>query len=33
MVKEVFQTGSEQVDNKDVVQALLSKVIDIGNTS
>ena len=33
VVKEVFQRRAEQVDDQDVVQAFLAKVIDIGNTS
>jgi hypothetical protein len=31
MVEEVFQTGTEQVDDQDVVQAFLTKVVDVGN--
>jgi hypothetical protein len=31
MVEQVLQAGAEQVDDQDVVQALLAKVIDIRN--
>lgn len=33
VVKEILETGTEKVDNEDVVQALLAEVIDIGNAS
>ena len=29
MVEQVLQTGTEEVDDQDVVEALLAKVIDI----
>ena len=29
MVEQVLQTGTEQVDDQDVVQAFLTKVVDI----
>jgi len=32
MIEEVFETGPEQIDNKDVVKAFLTEVIDIRNT-
>jgi hypothetical protein len=31
-VEQVLKTGPEEVDNQDVVKALLAKVIDIRNT-
>jgi hypothetical protein len=31
MIEEIFKAGSEQVDHEDIVQAFLSKVVDIGN--
>lgn len=31
MIEEVLETGPEEVDNQDVMQALLAKVIDIGD--
>ena len=31
VVEQVLQTGAEQIDDQDVVQALLSKVINIRN--
>lgn len=33
MIKEIFQTGAEQVDDEYVVQSLLAKIVDIGNAS
>ena len=33
MIEEVFQTGAEQINHKDIVQTFLSKVVDIGNAS
>ena len=33
MVEEIFQTGSQQVNDQDIVQALLAEVVDIGDTS
>ena len=33
MIEEVFQTGTEQVDNQDVVKTLLPEVVDIGDAS
>lgn len=33
MVKEIFQTGSKQVNDENVVQTFLAKVVDIGNAS
>jgi hypothetical protein len=33
VVKEILETGTEKVDNEDVVQTLLAEVIDIGNAS
>jgi hypothetical protein len=33
VVKEILETGTEKVDNEDVVQTLLTEVIDIGNAS
>ena len=29
MVEQILQTGAQQVDDQDVVQALLAKVVDI----
>jgi len=31
VVKEILETGAEQVDDEDVVQTLLAKVVDIGD--
>lgn len=33
MIEEVFQAGTEQVDNQDVVKTLLPEVVDIGDAS
>lgn len=33
MVEQVFQTGSEQVDDQDVVQSLLAEVVNIRDAS
>lgn len=33
VVEEILQTRSEQVDDEDVVEALLAKVVDIGDAS
>lgn len=33
VVEEVFQTGSEKVNDQDVVQAFLAEVIDIRDPS
>ncbi len=33
MIKQIFETGSQQVDNEDVVQTLLAEIVDIGNAS
>jgi hypothetical protein len=32
MIEEVLETRSKKVDNEDVVQTLLSEVVDIGDT-
>lgn len=32
MIEEILETGSKKVDNEDVVQTLLSEVVDIGDT-
>lgn len=31
-VKEVFEVGAEQVDDEDIVQTLLTEVVDLGDT-
>ena len=31
-VKEVFEVGSKKVDNKDIVQTLLTEVVNLGDT-
>ena len=31
-VEQVLQVGTEQVNNEDVVEALLTEVVDLGNT-
>jgi hypothetical protein len=31
VVKKIFQRGAEQVDDQDVVEAFLAKVVDIWN--
>jgi len=33
VIKEIFKGGSEQVNDQDVVEAFLAKVIDIRDTS
>ena len=33
VIKQIFERGSEEVDDEDVVQAFLAKVIDIRDTS
>lgn len=33
MIKKVFKRGTEEIDNEDVVETLLSKVVDVGNAS
>jgi hypothetical protein len=33
VVEEILERGSEQVNDKDVVEAFLAKVIDIGDAS
>lgn len=33
MVEQILQTGTEQVDDQDVVQALLAEVVDIRDPS
>lgn len=33
MVEEVFETGSEKIDDKDVMKAFLAKVKHVRNTS
>ena len=33
MVEEVLKTGSKEVDDEDIVETLLSKVVDIRDTS
>jgi hypothetical protein len=33
VVEEVLEGWTEQVDNQDVVETFLTKVVDIGNTS
>jgi hypothetical protein len=32
VIEQVFERGTEEVDDQDVVQALLAKVVDIRNT-
>ena len=32
-VEEVLEIGSEEVDDEDVVETLLTKVVHLGNTS
>lgn len=32
MVEEIFQTGSQKVDDQDVVEALLPEVVNIGDS-
>lgn len=31
MVEEILETGAEQIDDQDVVQAFLAEVVDIRN--
>lgn len=31
-VEEIFETGAQKVDDEDVVQALLTKVVDLRDT-
>jgi hypothetical protein len=31
MIEQVLETGPEQVDDQDVVQALLTEVINVGD--
>lgn len=31
MIEEIFETGSEQVDDEDVMQPFLAEVVDVGN--
>lgn len=33
VIEQILQTGTEEVDDENVVQALLAKVVDIGDTS
>jgi hypothetical protein len=33
VVEEILETGTEKINNEDIVQTLLTEVIDIGNTS
>ena len=33
VVEQILKGGAKQVDNQDVVKALLPEVIDVGNTS
>lgn len=33
VIEEVFQAGAEQIDDQDVVQTFLSKVVDVGDSS
>ena len=33
VVKQIFQRWAKQIDHKNVVQALLTKVVDIGDSS
>jgi hypothetical protein len=33
VIEEIFEGRAEEIDDKDVVQAFLAKVIDIRNTS
>jgi hypothetical protein len=33
MIEEVFKRGAEEVDHEDIVEAFLTEVIDIRNTS
>jgi len=33
MVEEIFEAGSEEVDDKDIVKAFLTEVINIRDTS
>ena len=32
VIEQIFQAGTEQVDDQDVVQALLAEIVDIGDT-
>ena len=32
-VEEVLEIRTEEVDDEDIVEALLTKVVDLGNTS
>lgn len=31
MIEEILETGSEQVDDEDVMQPFLTEVVDVGN--
>jgi hypothetical protein len=33
VIEKVLETRAEEVDDKDIVQTLLSEVVDIGDTS
>lgn len=33
VIEKILQGRTEKIDNEDVVQTLLSEVVDIGNTS
>lgn len=33
MIKEILQRRTQKIDNEDVVQTLLSEIVDIGNAS
>jgi hypothetical protein len=33
VIKKVFKRGTEEIDNEDVVETLLSKVVDVRNAS
>lgn len=33
MIEEILQRRTEKIDNEDVVQTLLSEIVDIGNAS
>lgn len=31
MIKKIFETGSKEVDDEDVVKTFLAEVVDVGN--
>jgi hypothetical protein len=32
MIEEIFETGAQEIDDEDVVEAFLAKVVDIGDS-